>query len=418
MRKRLHSVILLIFIAISLYAAPSGALGAYSPLALRIESMGGAGVASARYEEVMYANPALVSRENQYAALPSLSITLYNFNKLIQPGGALDIFLTQNEGQEDITRAINQLINSIGSGEGDVFSAQAGFGFISGITGLSLDMGIDLHSIGSGGESSTLVMEANLAASLALAMPFTVAENHTFSFGIGAHLIFRGFSLDDMYDPSLQGGLNAGSLISIYNDEDSLGLMLNRIPVAFGFAIPLDFGFAYSYRDIFTLAFAAKNVNGRYRMQTYSGINQLYYMLTGGYLGSSSPGSATEGINYSFDTPLSLDAGFAVSTPDEGLWEWIDVTFACDIVDLAGLFSQPVSLEELILRSRLGLEVRLMNTFDFRAGLNSGYLSFGFTFDFQIFTIDLLYATHEYGKELGDKPLDMLSIAFTLGIEN
>ena len=75
MRKRLHSVVLLIFIAISLYAAPSGALGAYSPLALRIESMGGAGVASARYEEVMYANPALVSRENQYAALPSLSIT-------------------------------------------------------------------------------------------------------------------------------------------------------------------------------------------------------------------------------------------------------------------------------------------------------------------------------------------------------
>ena len=36
MRKRLHSVILLIFIAISLYAAPSGALGSYSPLALRI----------------------------------------------------------------------------------------------------------------------------------------------------------------------------------------------------------------------------------------------------------------------------------------------------------------------------------------------------------------------------------------------
>ena len=72
------------------------------------------------------------------------------------------------------------------------------------------------------------------------------------------------------------------------------------------------------------------------------------------------------------------------------------MTFACDIVDLAGLFSKPVSLEELILRSRLGLEVRLMNTFDFRAGLNSGYLSFGFTFDFQIFTIDLLYATHEY----------------------
>lgn len=410
--------ILFIFISCSLHAFQRGAVSAYSPLAVRNESMGGTSVASARYDEVMYSNPALVSARNQYVSLPSLNLTLYNFNKLVQPGGALDIFLTQNDSPEDMTRAVNQLINSIGSGYGDVISAHAGTGFISGITGLSLDMGVDIHSMGSGGESSTLVMEANLAASLALAMPFTVAQNHTFSFGIGAHLVFRGFSLDNMYEPSSPGGLSAGSLLGIYNDEDSMGLVLNQIPVAFGFAIPVDFGFAYSYRDILTFAFAARNVNGRYRMQTYSGINQLYYMLTGGYLGSVSPGSAERGVSYSFDTPVSLDAGFSLSTPDEGLWEWINLTAACDLVDLAGLFSAPLSVDNIIIRSRMGLEVRLMNTFDFRMGLNSGYLSFGFTFDFQIFTIDLLYAVHEYGDELGDKPLDMLSIAFTLGVEN
>ena len=389
-------------------------MDAFIPFHPRSLGMGGTGVASARYAEVFYSNPALVGVDNQFFSPPLLSFTLYNVNKLVQPGGALDIFFTQ----DDPDRAFDQLVNSIGSGRGDVLSGQMSFGFISGITGLSIDTTLDVHSQGQGGEASTLVLEGNFAFSLAISVPFTVAGQHTFSFGAGAHLVFRGFSIQDMEGPVRVGGFSAGSILGFYDDEDILASVLNGVPVAFGFAIPLDFGFTYDWREVFTFALALRNVNGDYHMQTYSGVNQLYYMLTGGYLGSTPPGQAEQGGSFSFHTPMSLDAGFALRTPDGGLWDWIDVTFAFDVVDIWGLFREGVSAEGFVSRMRTGIELSLMRTFDFRFGLNGGYMSFGFTFDFQIMSIDLTYATLEYGDRVGDKPLDLFSISFRIGLEN
>ena len=180
----------------------------------------------------------------------------------------------------------------------------------------------------------------------------------------------------------------------------------------------MDFGFSYDWREVFTFALALRNVNGDYHMQTYSGVNQLYYMLTGGYLGSTPPGQVEQGGSFSFHTPMSLDAGFALRTPDGGLWDWIDVTFAFDVVDIWDLFREGVSAEGFVSRMRTGIELSLMRTFDFRFGLNGGYMSFGFTFDFQIMSIDLTYATLEYGDRVGDKPLDLFSISFRIGLEN
>ncbi len=332
----------------------------------------------------------------------------------------MDIFLTQGKGDEVVNRALNQLINSIGSGESDVISAQFSTGFISGITGLSFDGGVDIHSFGSGGESSTLVMDANFAVSLALALPITFAENHTIRFGAGAHLVFRGFTINDMLNDISPGGFTAESLFNFYREEDTLIAILNSAPVAFGFAVPLDFGFVYKYRDTFTFGLALKNLNGRYLMQTYNGVNQLYYSLTGSYFGDSEPTSSlVEGTSYSFNTDFTLDAGFMLSTPDEGIWKWLDVTFAFDFVDIWSLFFEDsFDSASIVSRIKTGLELRVMNTFDFRIGLNSGYLSFGFGFDFQIFTVDFLYTTLEYGDRIGDNPVDFISITFRLGLED
>ena len=223
----------------------------------------------------------------------------------------------------------------------------------------------------------------------------------------------------DMDEPVQVGGFTAGRILGFYGDEDILASVLNEVPVAFGFAIPLDFGFTYDWREIFTFGLALRNVNGEYHMQTYSGTNQLYYMLTGGYIGSSPPGEAETGVSYSFHTPMSLDVGIALRTPDGGFWDWVDMTFAFDVVDVWDLlFVEKPTLEGFISRMRTGVELSLMRTFDFRFGLNAGYMSFGFTFDFQIMTIDLTYATLEYGDATGDKPLDLFSIAFRIGLEN
>ena len=412
MRKALTLAVLLI---ITLPLGAESVFQAFTPHYPRNLSMGGASVASSRYEEVIFSNPALVGSDNSYLSLPSFSFTLYNFNQLVQPGGVLDIFLTQG-GDEAVNRALNQLINSIGAGESDVVSAQLSLGFISGFTGLSVDSGLRVHSTGTGGESSTLILDADFAISLAFALPIEINEHHRLSFGISAHLIFRGLTLADMYS-SAPGGFTAGSIYDFYKQDDTLAGVLNQVPVAFGFAIPLNLGFTYDWRDIITAGLVVRNLNGRYHMQSYSGVNQLYYMLTGGYLGSVPPGNPETGISFEADTDVTLDLGFAVSTPQGGVWDWIDMTFAFDLVDVWNLFARDLSTEGLISRIRTGVEISFMKTFDFRFGINSGYMSFGFTFDFQVFTIDFLYATLEYGETTGSRPLDLFTIAFSLGFE-
>lgn len=416
--RRCAAILALLILIVPIWASPGSVLDAYLPFYQRNMSMGGTGTASSRYSEILYSNPALIGSDNQYFSVPSFSLTLYNINKLIQPGGALDIFLTQNNGEEDLNRAFNQLINSIGSGSGDVLSAELSFGFISGIMGLSLDGSLDFHSMGSGGESSTIIMEGNIAFSLGLSLPLTVGENHTFSFGAAVHLVLRGFTVDDITGDIQPGGITASSLIDFYSRDDVWAGLLNQLPVAFGFAIPVDLGFTYDYRDIFTFGLALKNLNGTYRMQSYSAVNQLYYMLTGGYIGDTVPGNPRQGDSFQFHSGLSLDAGIALRTPSGGGWDWAGLTLAADLTDLLGFFSEPVTSSTLVTHLRLGAQLSLVNTFHIRAGINSGYLSLGFTFDFQIFTVDLTYATLEYGQEPGDKPLDLFSVCIRLGLEN
>jgi len=77
-----------------------------------------------------------------------------------------------------------------------------------------------------------------------------------------------------------------------------------------------------------------------------------------------------------------------------------------------------LALAGIFYHLRFGSELRVMNSFDFRVGLNQGYLSFGFGFDFQILRFDLTYATHEYGSSLGDKPLDSLTIRLKFGFDS
>ena len=223
MRKALTLAVLLI---ITLPLAAGSVLQAFTPHYPRNLSMGGAAVASSCYEEVIFSNPALVGSDNSYLALPSFSFTLYNFNQLVQPGGVLDIFLTKG-GDEAVNRALNQLINSIGAGESDVVSAQLSLGFISGFTGLSVDSGLRVHSTGAGGESSTLILDADFAISLAFALPVEINEHHSLSFGISAHLIFRGLTLADMYS-STPGGFTAGSIYDFYKQR-KMNVRLARV---------------------------------------------------------------------------------------------------------------------------------------------------------------------------------------------
>ena len=85
MRRILLLAILILVPICAIVAADDLTISAYSPMRVRSLSMGGTGTASARFGEVLYSNPALIDVDNQYFSIPSVSFSLYNVNKLVQP---------------------------------------------------------------------------------------------------------------------------------------------------------------------------------------------------------------------------------------------------------------------------------------------------------------------------------------------
>jgi hypothetical protein len=65
-------------------------------------------------------------------------------------------------------------------------------------------------------------------------------------------------------------------------------------------------------------------------------------------------------------------------------------------------------------QTRLGASVRLLSILDVRGGISQGYKSIGAGLDLLIFHIDAAYSIQEYGASIGDKPIDALSLRFSL----
>ena len=64
--------------------------------------------------------------------------------------------------------------------------------------------------------------------------------------------------------------------------------------------------------------------------------------------------------------------------------------------------------------TRIGASLRLLDILDLRYGLSKGYHSVGLGIDLFVVHLDVAYYTLEYGKNLGDKPIDALSVRIGL----
>lgn len=402
-------ILLLVLILASLMPLFSGVEDLYRPFRLRTEAMGGASVSSAKADDILYANPALISSDEAYFLLPSVSFSLYNFNRLLERGGPLYMLLSMdNWSNVDL---ISGLIDSIGYGDGELASANLSASLISGITSLGFDTTLALHTTGRGAENSTVIVEANVSGALGLAIPVELGPV-TFRAGVSARLNFRFYTIESM-DSNTPGGFSASRIIAMIQDEDIASAILNSTPVAAGISIPVDLGMAFEFPYGFNAGLVWRGLNSTFHMQTWDGINQLYNSVTGGYI-LTPPTSGEAGDNFTFRSSSTVDIGFSWQPEKHFLTKWIKPSIAFDISDITGLFSD-LSGEAFVRHSHIGAELQFMNTFSIQAGLNQGYMSLGLDFNLQIFHVGIVYATYEYGETLGDKPLDSLSFRFSMG---
>ena len=72
---------------------------------------------------------------------------------------------------------------------------------------------------------------------------------------------------------------------------------------------------------------------------------------------------------------------------------------------------------DLLLHLNLGAEVGLFDILTVRGGVNRGYLSIGAGLWLPFMQVDASYGWQEFGNQIGDKPVDSLTIKFSLGYD-
>jgi hypothetical protein len=115
---------------------------------------------------------------------------------------------------------------------------------------------------------------------------------------------------------------------------------------------------------------------------------------------------------FSFSTPVSFNAGFGWNPDFGSVSNIINPSVVVDFVGLNRICSD-FSASQLFSSIKAGIEIELIKSFEFRAGLNQGYATFGLGLNlFNILHLEASYYRHEFGAMLGDNKVDALTIRF------
>ncbi len=370
----------------------------------RMESMGGAGLAVFSNQDSLWVNPASLGEKGLVWNVPNVSLSLYNTKDLIDTG-IIDDAMSGAIG-DNVGAYLTDILSIYGlPGEQKIATIDMGLGVKWGRFAMATDVQINLNSnIPENNPSITelqILPQVDIAQSFGLGLRFFRDNSINFDVGVSARLALRGY-----FD-----SVKATDVTDMMDQEDSdlMSLVMDR-PLALGFAVPIDAGINVNFPFGFSLGAVARNLNGTYYMTVeQEGINGM-----DGFGDYFKTAFAMDG--FKMKTPWSLDLGFGW-TPDYKL-QWLgDITIAADFVDVVGFFKD-MSLSNMWIHTRFGAEVELFKVFEVRAGLNQGYVTIGAGVNlFNVIHLEASYYTKEFGTQLGDKPVDVLTIRANIGWE-
>jgi len=274
--------------------------------------------------------------------------------------------------------------------------------------GLALEMQERLMSYQAGNDSSSLNLIAQVTTAATAGLGFRIGivpDKVSIDLGVTAKAVYKG------YYEAIDSGL-ATSLIDGSEEIDTI--LLNNTPIIAGYALPVSAGVNVNLPVGLTISVAAKNFNGNYKMTTYQSlVDWDEEMLKIGFAEDESPDSEFTSEEFEIVSDWRLDAGLTW-VPDIG--SLVRPVLAVDVVDITSMGGlQGDDLKRAFFeQTRLGASVRLLSILDVRGGISQGYKSIGAGLDLLIFHIDAAYSIQEYGASIGDKPIDALSLRFSL----
>jgi len=357
----------------------------FVPLSPVIMGQGGACIADARGYDSFFYNPAGYSRSA--GAFTALSTTEWFHARP-------DLLLTQiwqmatgSAGGTSTLNFLNSQVTTGGLGTG----AALGFGYVG--DGFGLGAAFIMDSILFG--QSLLGMTGDLTATLGfmggLSIPFDVA-------GIRVHAGADIRPMIRVHTPIPNS--QAISVVSALANGGSLGGAIGTATSYYGSAIALDFG-VIAELSWFTFGLSIRDLGGTTFMYTQNSFDSVT-----GSLGAH--GTFPAGSQASDTYVIPMDIGFGVTFhPDLGDFRYfVDPRISVDLRNINGAIDGSAVFWTLL---HAGAEVRLLNTFAIRAGLNQGYLTFGLGMKVLVFDMNMAVFTQELGVHLGDQPASGMS---------
>lgn len=374
---------------------------------VRIMGMGGAGLGVKGYHDSFLYNPANLVRSGFKFSFPSVTVTAYN-PKAILESGAIEEF--EKGTDAGMVSGAQKFLGTIQKDYGDLITTDLSTTVTLGSFGLSLQVQERLMTYKPGADltATNLVAQITTAATAGFGFRINLAQSMSIDLGVSAQAVYKAYLKAQ----------SASTITSMVADENSdpAKKFMNETPLMAGYALPLSAGINLNLPFGLTVSTVAKNFNGNYTMNTYESMNDWAEVVLGDRLTDDADATAgTDPIEpeWTIEVPWRLDAGL---TWKPNIGSLIRPIIAVDVVDVMAMSGKTGDdlTRAFFEQTRLGASVRLLSLLDVRYGLNKGYQSVGVGFDLLIFHIDAAYYTQEYGPSIGDKPIDALSLRFSL----
>jgi len=371
---------------------------------VRVLSMGGAGLGVRGYYDSWLMNPANAAKAGFKFSLPAVTVTAYN------PVKILESQMFDKIEDDDPAGAAAEFLKTITQGYGDILTTDVSMGMSFGSFALSLEAQERLMSFQKTADSSSLnlIAQVTTAATAGFGFRINLAQSMSIDLGVSAKAVYKAYLKAQ----------SASTITTAVSDDnfDAEKTFLNETPLIAGYALPISAGVNVNLPFGLTVSTVAKNINGNYTMNTYDSVNDWAEEVLGQRLSENTDDDASTApieTDWTIESPWRLDAGL---TWKPNIGSLIRPIIAVDVVDVMAMSGKTgdALTRAFFEQTRLGASVRLLSLLDFRYGLNKGYQSVGVGFDLLIFHIDAAYYTQEYGPSIGDKPIDALSLRFSL----
>ncbi|MDT4761938.1 hypothetical protein [Sphaerochaeta sp. PS] len=367
----------------------------------RVLGMGGAGLGVKGYYDSFLLNPANLAGSNFKLSIPAITLTAYNPQSILE-SGSIDKFV-----DGDTVGGAQRLFNTITQGQGDLLTTDASVVLSVGGFGIAIETQERIMTYLEDSDSTNTNLIAQITAAATVGFGFNIAlvpDKISIDLGVTGKGVYKTYLK----------GQTVSSIINLLMDEssDPADKFLNGVPLAAGYAIPVTAGANVNFPFGLSLSAVGRNFNGNYSMEVFPSANTWAEKVLGSSFTDNNP-TGNESGTFEYDDGWKLDAGLTWAPKIGSLIKPIIAVDVIDVMSLAGLEDDALT-RGFYSQTRLGASVRLLSFLDVRYGLNQGYQSIGVGLDLLVFHLDAAYYQLEYGDNLGDKPIDALSLRFSL----